>query len=100
MPGVGRIGDLWVGICCCHDDPDCINMTGQIITGSQNCKSNGLSQGRLGDLVIGNCGHFGTIITGSFSSNTNGLPKAITGSQTTGCLTGKIVVGSPNHNTT
>ena len=99
MEGIARIGDFWVGVCCCHDDPTCINMTGQVITGSYDCKSNGLGQGRMTDLVMGHCGHFGTIISGSNKSITNGLAKGIVTSQTTGCLTGTIVSGSSNHST-
>ncbi len=99
MANVSRVSDIWVGICCCHKDPDCIPMGGYIITGSPNSESSTLSGGRVSDMVIGYCGHPGKIITGSGSNITNSLGKAVSGSMVTGCTIGKVVTGNPIHNT-
>lgn len=99
MSKVARLTDMWVGICCCHVDPTCIGMSGRIITASPNAKSGGLNTARLTDMVIGNCGHCGTIVTASALNLTNGLGKARVGDQVTGCTIGKIVTGSPTHDT-
>ena len=98
MPASARLTDLWSGICCCHTDPTCIGMSGQIITGSPNDYSGGLAQARLTDITIGWCGHTGTIVTSSPNCKANGLGKARIGDQVTGCNIGVIVTGSPNHN--
>lgn len=97
MPNVARQFDVWVGICCCHHDPPCINMTGFVLGGSPNQQSGGQNAATVGDLVLGNCGHVGIIITGSSSNLTNGKGKVTLGSQTTGCLIGTVVTGNPTH---
>jgi len=99
MAAQSRLSDMWSGICCCHSDPTCISMTGTIITGSPNHFSGGLSVARLGDMVIGACGHPGTIVTSSAGSFTNGLGKARVGDQVVGCAIGNIITGNPTHET-
>lgn len=98
MASSARVGDMWVGICCCHPPFPCISMTGVIITGSPNSISGGASQARLIDTVIGACGHTGVIVTASPNVETNSLGKARVGDSTTGCLIGTIVTGEPTHN--
>ena len=97
MPFSSRIGDIWTGICCCHDDPTCIPMTGFIITGSPNDISGGSPQGRLTDMTIGACGHPGIIVTSSPNALANSLGKARVGDMVTGCNIGTIVTGQPTH---
>lgn len=92
-----RIGDEWIGICCCHEDPTCVPMGGIIITGSPNARSGGQSQSRLVDTTIGWCGHPGMIISSSITSKTNSLGKARLGEVVTGCNIGIIVGGNPTH---
>lgn len=99
MPSVARIGDMWVGICCCHPPIPCIGMSGTIITGSGNAKSGGPSVGRLTDIVIGFCGHPGTIVSASGKNFTNALGKARVGDAVTGCTIGTIITGNPTHTT-
>lgn len=92
-----RIGDAWIGICCCHSDPTCVSMGGIIISGSPNAKSGGPSQSRLTDVTIGWCGHPGMIISSSIRSKTNSLGKARIGDSITGCNIGIIITGNPTH---
>ena len=99
MSAVSRLTDLWVGICCCHSDPTCIDVTGIIITGSPNAVSASLANSRFTDMTIATCdgNHTGTIVTGSGRNFTNNLGKAFIGSMVTGCNIGIVVTGSPRH---
>jgi len=91
-----KIGDVGVGICCCHSDPTCIPMTGNLVTGSPNVFTNGLNTARISDVVLGGCGHTGIMVTGSASVFTNGLSNVRISDNFTGCFTGVIVTGSQN----
>lgn len=95
MPESARVGDLWAGICECHDDPE--DMQGQILTGSTKCISGNLPQARLTDITIGWCGHLGQIVGGSSTSFAEQLPKARVGDPITGCNIGQVVTGNPTH---
>ena len=97
MSRASRVNDLWTGICCCHSMPTCISMTGYIIKGSPDSKSNGLSNARITDITIGTCGHTGIIVTGSSTCLSNNLGKARIGSNVTGCNIGVVITGSPDH---
>ena len=97
MIPISRVTDLWSGICCCH--PECIPMTGYIITGSVGHISSGFQVSTIQDMVIGTCGHIGTIITGSVGNITQNLGKATVGSQITGCCSGTVISGNPKHTT-
>jgi uncharacterized Zn-binding protein involved in type VI secretion len=97
MPASARLGDMWSGICCCHSDPDCVDMTGIIISGSPNNKSGNKSQARLTDITIGSCGHTGMIVSSSPNVKCNNLGKARVGDIVTGCNRGIIVTGNPKH---
>lgn len=97
MPAHSRLGDIGVGICCCHSDPPCIPMVGPLITASTNTSINGLGAARLTDIVIGACGHPGVMITSSTTAKVNGLGAVRVGDFFTGCFTGTIVTGSPNQ---
>jgi uncharacterized Zn-binding protein involved in type VI secretion len=91
-----RLTDLWSGICCCHFDPPCIGMSGPIITCSPNVRTNNLGNARIGDVVIGFCGHAGIIVTCSPNVITNNRGQARLGDAVSGCTIGNIVTGSPN----
>ena len=97
MPSQARVGDMWVGVCCCHVDPQCIPMTGTVITGGVGQESKDFAITRISNLVQGSCGHVGNIVTGSGKSFTNTLGKAFVGSLITGCNVGNIVTGAANH---
>jgi len=96
MASNARLGDLWVGICCCHSNPTCIPMTGYIIGGSPNVNSANAKDARLSDLTIGACGHTGYIISGSPTVIANSLGKARLGDQVHGCNIGRVVTGAAN----
>ena len=96
MPSIARITDLCVGTCLCHVPP--IPMSGTIITGSDNVKTNNLGTARQNDLVLGFCGHIGIITSSSGNVNTNNIGTARTGDIVVGCLTGIIVTGSGDTN--
>jgi uncharacterized Zn-binding protein involved in type VI secretion len=89
-----RLSDSFYGICFCHTRPRAVY--GTIITGSQDTFVNGLFAARLGDTVVGTCGHTGTIVSGSNNSFVNGLPQARLGDAVAGCLNGVIISGSPD----
>jgi uncharacterized Zn-binding protein involved in type VI secretion len=96
MPNQSRIGDLGVGICCCHSDPPCISMVGPIITGSPNHLTNGIPSARVSDMILGFCGHPGILISGSGTARINGLGASRIGDSFVGCFSGTLIQGSPN----
>jgi len=97
MASSSRLGDAWIGICCCHNDPTCVPMGGMIVTGSPNAISSGPSQGRLMELTIGWCGHPGNVVSASSTSKTNSLGKARIGESVVGCNIGIVIGGNPIH---
>mgnify|MGYP006928174253 CR=1 FL=1 len=92
-----RLTDVGVGICCCHPPIPCIPMVGMLVTASSNYITNGLGEARLGDVMLGNCGHPGTMITCSNRSLINGLGTVRISDAFSGCFTGVVVTGSPNR---
>lgn len=96
MPASSRLSDMWTGVCLCHTGP--IPMVGIIITGSPNDKSGGLSQARLTDITLGNCGHTGLVVSGSPNCKANSLGKVRIGDTVSGCNVGTVITGSPTHN--
>ena len=86
---------MGVGICYCHTPA--IPMIGLVLTGSQNTKVNNCPLARIGDLVLGYCGHIGVIISGASFTKTNASPVARKSDYFVGCFTGFILTGS--HNT-
>lgn len=98
MPASARVGDIWVGICCCHISPPCVPMAGFIVTGSPDITSTASAQSRLSDITIGGCGHPGTLIPPTSPTVLgNSLQKATLGTGVTGCNIGTVVTGSPSH---
>jgi len=93
-----RLTDIWVGQCCCHSHPDCVDMSGPIITCSPNNGSAILGQARLTDITIGStCEHTGQIVSASTLAFCNTLGKARIGDIVDGCNIGIIVTGNPIH---
>ena len=93
MSAASRLTDIWTGICCCHNSPPCIGMSGPIITSSNNANAGGLAQARLFDITQGGCGHTGQIVSASPTVYVNGRGKARIGSVVSGCNIGIIVTG-------
>lgn len=94
MSQLSRIGDMWVGICCCHPPVPCVSMSGSIITGSPNAVSESSPVARITDITVGVCGHTGIIVSGSTVNFTNSLGKAFVGSSVTGCNIGVVISGA------
>lgn len=97
MASSSRLADEWIGICCCHKDPECVPMGGIIITASPNARSGGQNQARLTETTIGWCGHPGIVVTSSIRSRTNSLGKARISESVTGCNFGQVITGNPKH---
>ena len=98
MPFSSRLTDIWVGICCCHDNPTCIPMSGQVITAAPKNKSGGMAQAILTSVTQGWCGHTGKILTSSSSVKTGLLGKARVGDMVVGCNIGFVHTGLSKHN--
>jgi len=98
MPFSSRLTDIWSGICCCHDDPKCVPMSGRVLTGASKNKSGGLSQAILTSKTQGWCGHIGQIVTASATVKTGSRGKARIGDIVTGCNIGIMVTGMSKHN--
>lgn len=92
MPELARIGDIGVGYCCAHNG--CIQMSGVIVTGAATIIGEGSNAARIGDIVVGNCGHTGTIVTGSSSVIGEGSGLARIGDRFQGTFSGTIVTGA------
>lgn len=89
-----RIGDTGVGTCCCHSDPTCISMTGILVAGAATVKSEGINTSRIGDTILGSCGHTGIMIGSSGSVKAEGLGISRIGDSFEGCFSGIIVGGA------
>jgi len=79
MAGVARLGDMHSGICS-HGAPCCPhNVTGPIVSASNNVKANGRGVARLGDAVTHNCPHCGigniSSASGLVSANDIGVAR-------------------------
>lgn len=96
MPPQSRIGDIGIGICCCHPPIPCIFMIGYLVQGSYNHRTNTIPSSRLTDMVLGFCGHPGWMVTSSGTARINGLGAVRIGDTFAGCFNGRIVQGSPN----
>ena len=95
MPGIARVGDIAVGTCCCHEDePQCRPFVGIVSTGAGTIIIEGQQAARIGDIVIGDCGHTGIISTGMGNVMMEGIGAATIGSIVVGCLDGIIVTGA------
>ena len=91
-----KLGDKGIGICTSHSSP--ISMTGYLITGSTTANVNGKPAARVGDIVLGDCGHEGVMIEGSKSVFIDGKKACGIGDAFAGCFTGTLVGGSYNTN--
>jgi len=92
MPNIARIGDMASGVCCCHKG--CPGMVGFIITGASTISIEGSNSARIGDIVLGGCGHTGIIVSGANTESDEGSPTAKIGDIVVGCLQMTIVTGA------
>ncbi|MCK5605156.1 hypothetical protein KAR91_24915 [Candidatus Pacearchaeota archaeon] len=94
MPSTSRIGDIGVGICCCHPPIPCIPMVGPLITGAGTTSVENSPPSRCGDIIIGYCGHPGIMITCSGKETIEGAGTTRIGDLFAGCFTGALVTGA------
>lgn len=97
MSNISRIGDVGVGICCCHPPIPCIGMSGILITAAQTHISEGSNVSRIGDIVLGSCGHTGVMVSGNSSYISEGSPVTSIGDSFSGCFTGTLTTGANTH---
>lgn len=92
MARIARRGDIGVGTCKCHQHP--IGMSGIVQANGSIVYADDLQVARVGDIVIGACGHTGIIVSGSSKVFAEGIQIARVGDSFVGCFTGIIVTGS------
>lgn len=90
MPAVTRIGDIAVGICCCH--PVCVGWVGTYVTGAGTVIAEGSPDSRLGDVVVG-C-HAQVAVSASPNVISEGIATTRIGDSTAGCTVGTNVTGA------
>lgn len=92
---IATLTSVGIGICSCHS-PSPIPQSGIIAQGSANVLAGGLGVGKIGDIMLGGCGHTGIIVDGSPTVMTNGLMSAKMTSTFVGCFVGQVVTGVSN----
>jgi uncharacterized Zn-binding protein involved in type VI secretion len=90
---IATITSIGSGVCWCHPPASPIPMIGMVLTGATRTEAEGKLMARIGDIVIGNCGHVSMIITGSTRIDTEGRPQARVTDQFMGCFQGMIITG-------
>ncbi len=90
---IATITSIGSGVCSCHPPASPIPMIGMVLTGATRTEAEGKLMARIGDIVIGNCGHVSMIITGSTRIDTEGRPQARVTDQFMGCFQGMIITG-------
>jgi len=94
MSSHARIGDVFVGVCCCHPPASCVGAAGIIVTGASNVTTENSSDARIGDIGVGFCGHPTVIVSGSDTVTIEGDSNARIGDAVAGCIIGAIVTGA------
>ena len=95
MPKASRIGDIGVGVCCCHSG--CKPMSGIIVTGASKHTTCNSPTARVGDIVLGFCGHVGILVTGCDVNYVENRRRVKIGDVFVGCFTGVIVTGCDTY---
>jgi len=85
---------MGVGICCCHPPAPCVGMAGSLVTGAGTVVAEGQPVSRIGDVMLGFCGHVGIMVTGSATVVAEGSNVCRIGDQFVGCFTGVVVTGA------
>lgn len=83
---------IGVGFCVGHTGV--IPMIGFVVTSSLNVIIGSLGSARVGDIVMGYCGHVGLIVDGLSTVQVNNLTKARIGSNFVGIFSGVITTGN------
>lgn len=87
-----RIGDVGVGVCPCHDDPESI--IGVVVSGSGITNIEGPPAARIGDVLVCSCGHPSVLVMGSPITFADGIPISRIGDVFSACPTGVMVSGA------
>jgi hypothetical protein len=96
MPAHCRVGDIGVGICCCHPPIPCIGYVTVFVTGSSSTSADGRAEVREGDIGASTCGHATIALTGSGSNQNDGRAVHRTGDIGINCGVYVALTGSPN----
>jgi len=94
MPALSRIGDIGTGVCTSHKSP--ISTCGILIGGASTVMANGASVSRIGDLVLGFCGHIGVMCSGAGTVKAEGVGVVRSGDSFSGAFSGTLITGCPN----
>jgi len=84
-----------VGICVCHTIP--IPMIGVVAVTSGDKSAENMGAARVGDIVIGACGHIGVLVAGSSNVTSDNRSQTTISSPFVGCFNGIIVSGAGSH---
>lgn len=93
MAESARTTDTCVGVCTGHPPVPSIPMVGTITTSSTSVSAGGLGCARMGDIVVGACGHIGVIVSYSGTVSANGMGMARKFGTFVGQFSGIIVGG-------
>jgi len=99
--GLARAGDRTYGTCF-HPSHSSPNPTGgTIISGAPSVTSSNISDARIGDLVVTDCGHLDVIISGSPTVTADNIGTARVGDQVgaRGIYIATIISGDPRTTT-
>lgn len=88
--GIARLDDETYGFCTSHNK----NVSGRIITASEDHLTNGRGTARIGDTVLADCGHTGDIVTGKEDQFVNGQGVARLEDTFDGIYKGEIITAS------
>ena len=94
MPQICRISDLGTGPCCHSSHNGCVTKTGFIVTGASTSQVESGQIARVGDVVIGFCGHSGIIVGGSGNVSAEGSGLARVGDPFAGTFSGVLITGA------
>lgn len=94
--GNAFVTSIGVGFCIhpSHSPHIPLPMIGVVVIGSPNKSSESLAAARVGDIVIGTCGHIGILIMGSSNVQSTYIQQSLIGSPFAGYFNGIIVEGA------
>ena len=94
MASAVRVGDVFVGTCCCHPPIPCVGMSGVIVSGASNVTIENSSASRIGDVGVGYCGHATVLVSGSGVATTVNSANSRIGDAVAGCIVGAMATGA------
>lgn len=99
--GLARVGDRTFGTCRHPSHSSPIQVGGTIISGAPSVTASNISDARIGDLVVTDCGHLDVIISASPTVISNSVGTARVGDLTggRGIYSAVIISGDPRTTT-